>query len=112
MNPRAGIQARAFIATYGWWPRDLFTLRTGAPTDLNFGGQNVIAVRLAPEDESSRWYPGAGIYRNIWLVATGPVHVAHWGTYITTPEVSCASATVDIQNEIRNRNTQPATVTV
>jgi beta-galactosidase len=79
---------------------------------LNFGGQNVIAVRLAPEDESSRWYPGAGIYRNIWLVATGPVHVAHWGTYITTPEVSSASATVDIQNEIRNRNTQSASVTV
>ena len=47
----------------------------------------MIAVRLAPEDASSRWYPGAGIYRNVWLVTTGPVHVAHWGTYVTTPEV-------------------------
>jgi len=79
---------------------------------LNFGGENVIAVRLAPEDESSRWYPGAGIYRNVWLVSTGPVHVAHWGTYITTPEVSNASATVAIRNEIRNQSAQAASVSV
>lgn len=79
---------------------------------LNFGGPNVIAVRLAPEDESSRWYPGAGIYRNVWLVANGPVHVAHWGTYITAPAVSSAGATVAVQNQIRNRNAQPAAVTV
>ncbi len=79
---------------------------------LNFDGPNVIAVRLAPEDESSRWYPGAGIYRNVWLVVTGPVHVAHWGTYITTPQISRSTATVAIQTEIRNRNDQPATVTV
>ena len=53
---------------------------------LKFGGQtNVLAVRLTPEDRSSRWYPGAGIYRNVWLDVTGPVHVGHWGTYITTP---------------------------
>ena len=62
---------------------------------LKFGGQtNVLAVRLAPEDQSSRWYPGAGIYRNVWLTVTGPQHVAHWGTYVTTPEVSEAKATV------------------
>ena len=79
---------------------------------LNFGGQNVIAVRLAPEEESSRWYPGAGIYRNVWLVSTGPIHVAHWGTYITTPEISNASATVAIRNEIRNGSAQGATVKV
>jgi beta-galactosidase len=69
-------------------------------------GKNVVAVRLAPEANSSRWYPGAGIYRNVWLVTTGPVHVAHWGTYITTPAVSEASATVVIRSEIRNRTPQ------
>ena len=42
--------------------------------------------------ESSRWYPGAGIYRNVWLDVTGPVHVARWGTYVTTPAVSDAAA--------------------
>lgn len=79
---------------------------------LNFGGQNVIAVRLVPEEESSRWYPGAGIYRNVWLVTTGPVHVANWGTYITTPEITNASASVAIRNEIRNEGSQGATVNV
>ncbi len=50
---------------------------------LNFdGAANLIAVRLTPEDHSSRWYPGAGIYRNVWLDVTGPVYVAHWGTYV------------------------------
>ena len=39
---------------------------------LRFGGENVLAVRLAPEPESSRWYPGAGLYRHVWVDATGP----------------------------------------
>ena len=47
---------------------------------LNFGGaSNVIAVRLTPEDRSSRWYPGAGIYRNVWIDVTGPLHVGALG---------------------------------
>jgi len=79
---------------------------------LNFGAENVIAVRLAPEEESSRWYPGAGIYRNVWLVTTSPVHVAHWGTYITTPEVSDARATVSIRSDVRNESAQTAAVQV
>jgi beta-galactosidase len=77
---------------------------------LVFGGENVLAVRLAPEDESSRWYPGAGLYRNVWIDATGPVHVARWGTYVTTPAVTDASATVAIRTELRNREAQPASV--
>ena len=80
--------------------------------DLKFGADNVVAVRLVPEEASSRWYPGAGIYRNVWLVTTGPVHVAHWGTYVITPEVSEASATVSVKSEIRNRNAQPASARV
>jgi len=80
--------------------------------NLNFGGDNVIAVRLAPEENASRWYPGAGIYRNVWLVQTGPVHVAHWGTYLTTPQVTDSSATVSVRSEIRNENTAPARITV
>ena len=76
---------------------------------LNYGGQeNVIAVRLTPEDRSSRWYPGAGIYRNVWLTVTGAEHVAHWGTYITTPQVTDARATVAVKVELRNRGTSEA----
>jgi beta-galactosidase len=72
---------------------------------LRYGGQqNVVAVKLAPEDRSSRWYPGAGIYRNVWLEVTGPVHVARWGTYVTTPQVTADRGTVSIKTELRNRS--------
>ena len=76
------------------------------------GADNVIAVRLTPEDESSRWYPGAGIYRNVWLDVTGPVHVARWGTYVTTPEVSDSKAKVQVRTEVRNRGAKRARVTL
>ena len=69
------------------------SISTSRPTS-NSAAENVLAVRLTPEEQSSRWYPGAGIYRNVWLVITGPVHVAHWGTYVTTPEVTDDCATV------------------
>jgi beta-galactosidase len=76
---------------------------------LKFGGEpNVVAVRLTPEDRSSRWYPGAGIYRNVWLDVTAAEHVARWGTYVTTPQVSAEAATVNIKTEIRNQAKDPA----
>ena len=79
---------------------------------LRFGGENVVAVRLAPEPESSRWYPGAGLYRHVWIEATGPVHVERWGTYVTTPAVTEAGATVAVRTELRNREADPARVTL
>ncbi len=79
---------------------------------LVFGGENVLAVRLAPEPESSRWYPGAGLYRHVWIDATGPVHVDHWGTYVTTPAVDGGGATLAIRTELRNREAQPGAVTL
>jgi beta-galactosidase len=80
---------------------------------LRFGdAPNVLAVRLAPEANSSRWYPGAGIYRNVWLETTGPVHVARWGTYVTTPAVSADSATVAVKTELRNRQGDGVKITV
>ena len=80
---------------------------------LHFGDEpNVLAVRLAPEVDSSRWYPGAGIYRNVWLDTTGPVHVARWGTYVTTPAVSASQATVTVRTELRNELDAAAHVTV
>jgi beta-galactosidase len=78
--------------------------------NLRWDGENVLAVRLTPEPQSSRWYPGAGIYRNVWLTATGPVHVAHWGTYVTTPEVTGTKATVAIATEIQNEGASEAKI--
>jgi beta-galactosidase len=79
---------------------------------LVFGGENVVAVRVAPESESSRWYPGAGIYRHVWIDGTGPVHVARWGTFVTTPDVTEASARVLVRTEVRNEEEAPASVSL
>ena len=80
---------------------------------LRFGGAaNVLAVRLMPEEKSSRWYPGAGIYRNVWLEATAPLHVARWGTYVTTPKVTDAEATVEVKTEIENHGKAAARITL
>ena len=80
---------------------------------LRFGGrENVLVVRLAPEDQSSRWYPGAGIYRHVWIEATGSVRVARWGTYVTTPAVSDEKATVAVRTAILNQGSRPARITL
>jgi beta-galactosidase len=71
---------------------------------LHFGNQkNHIAVKVDNDAQpSSRWYTGSGIYRNVRLVTTDKVHVAHWGTYVTTPEVSKEKATVVYELKIQN----------
>ncbi len=70
-------------------------------------GENVIAVRLQPEDLSSRWYPGAGIYRNVWLSINDPVHFKIWGTFITTPGVTNKNTEVQVETEIVNAEYRP-----
>ena len=70
---------------------------------LNFGGENTIAVKVDNSVQpNSRWYSGSGIYRNVWLVTTNKVAVDHWGTYVTTPEVSDKSATVHLETRVHS----------
>jgi len=70
---------------------------------LNFGNQdNLLAVQVKNEGVNSRWYAGSGIYRHVWLEVKNPVHIAQWGTYITTPQVSVEKASVHIQTTINN----------
>lgn len=69
---------------------------------LNFGNENVIAVSLNPEVLSSRWYPGAGIYRNVWMEVKNPVHIKHWGQFVTTPLITESKAEVSIETKIEN----------
>src|SRR5690606_5613951 len=66
------------------------------------GGDNQRAIRIDNPPHSARWYPGGGIYRNVWLVKTEPVHVSQWWTFIKTREVSDSSATIDIEVTIDN----------
>jgi beta-galactosidase len=96
----------------GGWPYGYSSWRVDLTPHVRFGSENVIAVRLDNPPDSSRWYPGGGIYRNVWLVKTGPVHVAHWGTQITTPEVGPDAATFAVNVQIENRQTAAARVDV
>lgn len=63
-------------------------------------GENTLHVRLENYPESSRWYPGAGLYRHVHLVVTDKIHVPVWGTYVTTPNVSAQHATVNVRTRI------------
>ncbi len=74
---------------------------------LKFGaGQtNVLAVRSdTSQQPASRWYAGAGIYRNVHLIVTDPVHFTQWGVFVSTPEVSTTQATVKIEMTLTNES--------
>jgi len=96
----------------GGWPYGYASWRVDLTPFVNFGGDNTVAIRLDNPQESSRWYPGGGIYRNVWLVKTAPIHVAHWGTYVTTPEVSENSATVRFKVDVDNATDNAAKIIV
>ena len=63
-------------------------------------GANVVEVSLENPDKSSRWYPGAGLYRNVHLIERNKVHIPIWGTYLTTPYVSKEYANVHLQTQV------------
>ena len=79
---------------------------------IKFGEKNVIAVNVKNVGINSRWYSGSGIYRHVWLITTDPVHIANWGTYITTPEVTDDKAAVNIRTKVINKNAANAKVTL
>ncbi|CAI6303359.1 unnamed protein product [Periconia digitata] len=87
----------------GGWPFGYNSFRLDLTPYVKAGG-NTLAVRLDNALDSSRWYPGAGIYRNLWLVTVDPVHVGQYGTFITTPEVSASEATVEIVVDVENKS--------
>lgn len=67
----------------------------------NYGGENVLVVRVDATEHEGWFYEGAGIYRHVWLVKTAPTHVRQWGTYVRT-NVTSAGATVRIETEVAN----------
>jgi beta-galactosidase len=70
---------------------------------LNFGGENVVAVRVDNSRQTNcRWYSGSGIDRHTWLLTTNQLCVAYWGTFVTTPRVSAQSATIQVKTRISN----------
>jgi len=95
----------------GGWPYGYNGWRVDLTPYVVPGGANQLAIRLDNPPESARWYPGAGLYRNVWLVKADPVHVAHWGTRVTTPKVSKDAATITLDVSIDNDSPRAADVT-
>lgn len=96
----------------GGWPYGYNSFRLNLTPYLNYGGDNQLAIRVDNPNHSARWYPGGGIYRNVWLEKVNPVHVAHWGTFVRTTKVSASSATIELDVEIENNSTFDQSVEV
>lgn len=96
----------------GGWPYGYASWRIDLTPYIKPGGRNVVAIRLDNPEDASRWYPGGGIYRHVWLVTSAPVHVGHWGSYVTTPDVSAESALVKARITIDNDSDADADVLV
>ena len=91
------------------WPNGY----SAVPVDVSDAvepGENTVAVRLENLPASSRWYPGAGLYRNVHLITTDPVHIPVWGVKITTPEVSAEKATVCVETTVEGFGGKNVTV--
>ncbi len=85
----------------GGWPYGYNSWRLDLTPYLVPGGENQLAIRIDNPPNSSRWYPGGGIYRNVWLTKTNPVYVGQWGTFVTS-SVNGSSARVNIDITISN----------
>jgi beta-galactosidase len=81
---------------------------------LRYGteGKNIILVRVDGRESEGWWYEGCGIYRHVWLTKTDRLHVARFGTYITTPSVSEAEAVVDIKTTVKNENKESKNISL
>ncbi len=84
----------------GGWAYGYNSFHLSLPSGVVHPGSNTLTVELENKPQSSRWYPGAGLYRNVHLIATSKVHVPVWGTYVTTPYVSADEASVKLITRI------------
>ena len=90
-----------------FWPCGYNSFHCDVTPYLNKeGAKNLLAVRLENRPQSSRWYPGAGIYRNVRVVATEAVHVPVWGTQLTTSHVSAEYASVCLKTTVEGAGTK------
>lgn len=93
-----------------FWPYGYNSFHCDVTPYLRADGRNVLAVRLENFPQSARWYPGAGLYRNVHLVQTERIHVPVWGVHITTPHVEAAYASVTVRTEVANADGRELTV--
>jgi beta-galactosidase len=94
-------------------PYGYVSFRYDITSNVSSTGDNVIAVKTdTTVQPASRFYAGAGIYRHVRLIATDPVHLDQWATFVTTPAPTTTSATVKVQTAVRNEGTASASVSV
>lgn len=95
-------EARVFVNGHEviFWPLGYNAFHCDVTPFLREDGHNTLAVRLENLPQSSRWYPGAGLYRNVHLIQTNPIHVPVWGTQLTTPHVAEDFASVQLKTTI------------
>ncbi|HWV75506.1 MAG TPA: glycoside hydrolase family 2 TIM barrel-domain containing protein [Pseudosphingobacterium sp.] len=86
----------------GYWPYGYNAFYFDITPYLNKEGENLLAVRLQNMPESSRWYPGAGIYRPVRLLLTNPTAIATWGLTVRTPVVSETYAKINVKAELEH----------
>ena len=96
----------------GGWPYGYNSWRVDLTPHIVIGGVNQLAIRLDNPPGSARWYPGSGLYRNVWLTKTNRIHVGQWGTFIQTPAVSAETASVQLAVSIDNETSTAETVDV
>ena len=96
----------------GGWPYGYASFRLDLTPYMSAGDGNVLAIRLDNPTDGSRWYPGGGIYRNVWLVVVDTTHISKSGTYITTPSISKDSATLNLMVALENKGTSSRDVAV
>jgi len=106
-------EARVFVngKEACFWPCGYNSFYCDVTSLVNEDGKNsTLAVRLENRPQSSRWYPGAGLYRNVHVVTTEKIHVPVWGTQITTPYVKDEYASVCLRTTILNAEKTELTV--
>ncbi|MBT3193162.1 MAG: DUF4982 domain-containing protein [Verrucomicrobia bacterium] len=86
----------------GEWPYGYTSFAFDLTDVVTPGEDNTIAIRLENKKYSSRWYPGAGLYRHVRLVYLDPVHIAHWGTTLTTPEITPQQGIINLKTLVEN----------
>lgn len=87
----------------GGWPYGYASWRVDLTPYITPGGVNQLAIRVDNPNHSARWYPGGGIYRNVWLTKTNPVHVGQWGAAISSEDISEKSAKINLKVTIDNK---------
>ncbi|HEX8551286.1 MAG TPA: beta-galactosidase GalB [Abditibacteriaceae bacterium] len=95
----------------GGWPYGYSSYSLDLTSAVN-EGKNTLAIRLDNLPDSSRWYPGGGIYRNVWLKQTGPIHVGQWGTQVSATIDGIVTVATTLKNENANAETVRSKSTV